>query len=105
MFFYSTRRLILPHLSLNYGRNKRDELDQLHESILLYVVFCAEIYDPINGKGDLFYPIHYLHSLIEDTIFRDDNASAVDRAITTKYLKMFIPIHYFKNIWGKISRL
>ena len=67
--------------------------------------FGAEIRVPTNGKGDLFYPIHYLHSLIEDKIFRDDNASAVDRAITTKYLKMFIPIHYFKNIWGKISRL
>ena len=67
--------------------------------------FSAKILDPINGKGDLFYPIHYLLSRIENMIFRDENALAVDRSIVTKYLEMILPIHYFKNTWGKISRL
>ena len=67
--------------------------------------FGAEIRVPMNGKGDLFYPIHYLQSRVENMIFRDKNALAVDRSILTKYLEMIIPIHYFKNMWGKISRL
>ena len=67
--------------------------------------FGAEICVPINGKGDLFYPIHYLQSRMDDKLFRDKNASAVDRSILIKDLKMIMPIHYFKNMWGKISRL
>ena len=62
--------------------------------------YGAEIRVPINGKGDLFYPIHYLQSRIDDKLFRDKNALAVDRSILKNCLKMIIPIHYFKKHVG-----